>query len=91
LEKESSTKKRKERLDEIWKHLKKRGADYYPFMRLMIPQCDKVRAIYGMKEAQLALQIIAIVPLNGNCEDALKLKNYKDPGTHSNGNYFADV
>ncbi|CAB3983648.1 DNA ligase 4 [Paramuricea clavata] len=55
---------------------------FFPAMRLLLPQFDKERPAYGMKEAALARHYIEILSIGKDSLDAKKLLNYKAP-THA--------
>ena len=57
----------------------------FPVLRLMLPQLDKERSAYGIKETLLAKLFIALLQLGPNSEDAMKLKNYKAPKSSKGG------
>ena len=48
-------------------------------MRLMIPQVDKSRPAYGMKETALAKHYIDVLNIAKDSRDAKKLLNYRAP------------
>ena len=48
-------------------------------MRLLIPQVDKARPAYGLKETALAKQYIDILNIARESRDAKKLLNYRAP------------
>lgn len=48
-------------------------------MRLLIPQLDKGRPAYGMKETVLAKYYIEILSIAKDSVDAKKLLNYRAP------------
>uniref|UniRef100_T1JBC6 DNA ligase n=1 Tax=Strigamia maritima TaxID=126957 RepID=T1JBC6_STRMM len=54
---------------------------FYPAMRLLLPQFDKERGAYGIKETTLAKYYIEILNLSKDSTDALKLLNYRAPQT----------
>lgn len=56
------------------------GNDFYPAMRLILPDKDKDRAMYGLKEKILAKHIIKILKIDKNSEDGYNLLNWKQPG-----------
>jgi DNA ligase-4 len=44
--------------------------DYFPILRLLLPQFDKERQTYGLKETYLAkyiIKILGIAPTSGEC------------------------
>jgi len=48
-------------------------------MRLLVPQVDKSRPAYGLKETALAKQYIDILNIAKDSRDAKKLLNYRAP------------
>ena len=52
---------------------------FFSVMRLVIPQVDKSRAAYGLKETALAKQYIDILNIAKDSRDAKKLLNYRAP------------
>ena len=52
---------------------------FYPAMRLLLPQLDRQRPAYGMKETALAKQYIDILSIAKESPDAQKLLNYRAP------------
>ncbi|GIX83138.1 DNA ligase 4 [Caerostris darwini] len=56
---------------------------FFPVMRLLLPQCERQRAAYGIKEYTLAKLFIEIFCLNKNGTDAQKLLNYRSPKSAS--------
>ena len=48
-------------------------------MRLLIPQVDKARPAYGLKETALAKQYIDILNIARESRNAKKLLNYRAP------------
>lgn len=59
------------------------GDDIYPAFRLIIPEKDRERAMYGLKEKTIAKLLIKIMRLNKDAEDAYNLLNWKQPGQSS--------
>ena len=53
-------------------------------MRLLLPQLEKERAAYGIKEHMLAEHMIDVLGLAKEGADAQKLLNYKAP-KHARG------
>lgn len=56
------------------------GDDFYPALRLIIPEKDRDRAMYGMKEAAIAKVLVKVLKLDRNSEDATTLLKWKLPG-----------
>jgi DNA ligase-4 len=48
-------------------------------LRLLIPQKDKERAIYGLKEKNIAKTYIKMIPLGPKDPDAIALLEWKKP------------
>ena len=57
----------------------------FPILRLMLPQLDRERSSYGIKETLLAKLFIGLLQLGPNSEDAVRLKNYKAPKSSNGG------
>ncbi|CAH1249356.1 LIG4 [Branchiostoma lanceolatum] len=57
---------------------------FYPAMRLILPQCERERIAYGIKEFTLAKYYIEILGLAKDSPDALKLLKYRAP-SHAKG------
>lgn len=59
------------------------GNDFYPALRLIIPEKDRDRAMYGLKEKLIAKFLVKVMNIHKNSEDALNLINWKLPGQHA--------
>lgn len=70
-----------ERFISRWR--KEVGNDIYPAFRLIIPEKDRERAMYGLKEKTIAKLLIKVMRLNKDAEDAYSLLNWKQPGQNS--------
>ncbi|KAK3736164.1 hypothetical protein QZH41_015551 [Actinostola sp. cb2023] len=57
----------------------------YPAIRLLLPQLDKDRPAYGMKEVVLAKHYIEILSIAKDSIDGRKLLNYRNPGASKQG------
>ncbi|KAI9440740.1 ATP dependent DNA ligase domain-containing protein [Lactarius indigo] len=55
------------------------GYDLYPVLRLLLPQKDRERAIYGLKEKNIAKMYIKLIPLGPKDPDAIRLLDWKKP------------
>ncbi|KAG6335727.1 hypothetical protein ID866_3351, partial [Astraeus odoratus] len=55
------------------------GYDLYPALRLILPQKDRERAVYGLKEKNVGKIYIKIIPLGMRDPDAIRLLNWKKP------------
>ncbi|KAH9867034.1 DNA ligase (ATP) [Plenodomus lingam] len=59
---------------------KKVGNDFYPAMRLIIPEKDRDRAMYGLKEKAIAKVLIKLTRIGKDSDDAKQMLNWKLPG-----------
>ncbi|XP_005997060.1 DNA ligase 4 [Latimeria chalumnae] len=57
---------------------------FYPAMRLILPQLERERMAYGIKETMLAKLYIDVLGLPKEGKDALKLLNYRTPTSTQN-------
>ncbi|KAL1941177.1 hypothetical protein VTO73DRAFT_7389 [Trametes versicolor] len=55
------------------------GYDLFPVLRLILPQKDRERTVYGLKEKNLAKAYIKLIPLDRHGPDAIRLLNWKKP------------
>lgn len=55
------------------------GNDFYPAFRLIIPEKDRDRAMYGLKEKTIGKLLARIIGIDKNSEDAQSLMNWKSP------------
>ncbi|KAF8551211.1 ATP-dependent DNA ligase [Imleria badia] len=68
------------------------GRDLYPVLRLILPQAHRERAVYGLKEKNLAKTYIKLIPLGMKDPDAVRLLNWKRPsGKHAGSGDFSNV
>lgn len=56
-----------------------KGKDLYPVLRLLLPQKDRERSTYGLKEQKIAKTYIKLIPLGPRDPDAIRLTNWKKP------------
>lgn len=56
------------------------GNDFYPALRLILPDKDRDRSMYGLKEKAIAKLIVKTLKINPNGEDGQNLLNWKLPG-----------
>lgn len=64
----------------ISKWRSKVGNDIYPVLRLMLPEKDRDRAMYGLKEKTIGKLFARLLGLSKNSEAADLLINWKKPG-----------
>lgn len=55
------------------------GNDIYPLLRLIMPDKDRDRAMYGLKERYLAKYIIKILKIDQHSDDGRSLLKFKQP------------
>ena len=72
-----------ERYISKWRH--QVGPDFFPAMRIMIPEKDRDRAMYGVKEKALARYLVKILRIDKNSEDGYGLINWKVPSKAFSG------
>uniref|UniRef100_U3BRS6 DNA ligase n=1 Tax=Callithrix jacchus TaxID=9483 RepID=U3BRS6_CALJA len=78
--------------DALHKNQKDVTDSFYPAMRLILPQLERERMAYGIKETMLAKLYIELLNLPRDGKDALKLLNYRTPtGTHGDAGDFAMI
>lgn len=63
------------------------GDDLYPAFRLIMPDKDRDRAMYGLKEKILAKYLVKIMKIDKNSEDANNLLNWKSTTTSAAGDF----
>lgn len=56
------------------------GNDFYPALRLIIPEKDRDRAMYGLKEKAIAKLLIKLLKIGAKSDDGDSLINWKVPG-----------
>lgn len=65
---------------------------FYPAMRLILPQLERQRMAYGIKETMLAKLYIELLNLPKDGKDALKLLHYRAPtGSRGDAGDFASI
>ncbi|XP_068124119.1 DNA ligase 4 [Hyperolius riggenbachi] len=69
--------------DALHKNHPKTTDSFYPAMRLILPQLERERMAYGIKETMLAKLYIKVLGLPKEGKDALKLLNYRTPTSSS--------
>ena len=56
------------------------GNDIYPAFRLIVPEKDRDRAMYGLKEKTIGKLLVSVMGIDKHSEDAFNLLNWKLPG-----------
>lgn len=77
LSKVSKHERKRELLTALYN--KFRPNNLYPIIRLILPQHDKQRQSYGLKEKKIANMYITVLSLSPKSEDAQRLLNWKKP------------
>ncbi|EHY53145.1 DNA ligase (ATP) [Exophiala dermatitidis] len=65
------------------------GNDFYPAMRLIIPDKDRERGVYGLKEKILGKLLVKIMKIDKNSEDGFNLLHWKIPSQSKSAGDFA--
>ncbi|CUA67897.1 DNA ligase 4 [Rhizoctonia solani] len=55
------------------------GTDLYPALRLILPEKDRERAVYGLKESSLAKCFLAAMGIDPKSVDGKRVLNWKKP------------
>ncbi|THU99099.1 ATP-dependent DNA ligase [Dendrothele bispora CBS 962.96] len=91
LQNERKQDKRMRHLHTWFNHWREQvGNDLYPVLRLILPQKDRERAVYGLKEANIANAYIKLIPLSKKDHDAVRLKNWKKPNNRDKNQSAGD-
>ncbi|KAK4252146.1 ATP dependent DNA ligase domain-containing protein [Corynascus novoguineensis] len=56
------------------------GPDFYPAMRLILPDKDRDRGVYGLKENAIGKLLVKVMKIDRNSEDGYALMHWKLPG-----------
>lgn len=63
-----------------------KAENYFPLIRLLLPQLDKDRQTYGLKETMLGKYYVEILNIAPTSEDATRLLNWRKPARTAQGN-----
>ncbi|KAH9832417.1 DNA ligase 4 [Teratosphaeria destructans] len=66
------------------------GNDIYPAFRLIVPEKDRDRGMYGLKEATIAKLLIQVMKINKDSEDGYNLLHWKLPGVKASSAMAGD-
>ncbi|KAK4123844.1 ATP-dependent DNA ligase [Parathielavia appendiculata] len=61
------------------------GPDFYPAMRLILPDKDRDRGVYGLKENTIGKLLVKVMKIDRNSEDGYALMHWKLPGQGGGG------
>lgn len=56
------------------------GNDFYPALRLILPNQDRDRPVYGLKEGAIGKLLVRVMKIDKNSEDGYALLHWKNPG-----------
>ncbi|KAK4554409.1 DNA ligase (ATP) [Recurvomyces mirabilis] len=77
-----------ERFISRWR--KEVGNDTYPAFRLIVPEKDRDRGMYGLKEMTLGKLLVRVMKIDKNSEDGYNLLHWKLPGVKSSSAMAGD-
>ncbi|KAK4546340.1 DNA ligase (ATP) [Oleoguttula mirabilis] len=77
-----------ERFISRWR--KEVGSDIYPAFRLIVPEKDRDRGMYGLKEMILGKLLIRVMKIDRNSEDGYNLLHWKLPGVKASSAMAGD-
>ena len=66
------------------------GDDIYPAFRLIVPEKDRDRAMYGLKEMTLGKILVRVMKIDKNSEDGYNLLHWKLPGVKASSAMAGD-
>ncbi|OQO10226.1 hypothetical protein B0A48_04583 [Cryoendolithus antarcticus] len=66
------------------------GNDIFPAMRLIIPDRDKDRGMYGLKELTIGKLLVKMMKIDKNSDDGHKMLHWKLPGMKSSSQMTGD-
>ncbi|KAI4254727.1 MAG: hypothetical protein L6R42_007070, partial [Xanthoria sp. 1 TBL-2021] len=66
------------------------GNDLFPAFRLILPEKDRERPMYGLKEKTIAKLLIKVMKINKDSEDGFNLLNWKQPGQSTTSRMAGD-
>ncbi|KAI0378701.1 ATP-dependent DNA ligase [Hypomontagnella monticulosa] len=59
------------------------GDDFYPAMRLILPNSDRDRGMYGLKESNIGRLLVKVMRIDRNSEDGYDILHWKLPARSS--------
>jgi DNA ligase-4 len=77
-----------ERFISRWRELV--GNDIFPAFRLIVPEKDRERGMYGLKEMTLGKMLVRVMKINKDSEDGHNLLHWKLPGVKSSSAMAGD-
>lgn len=64
----------------VGKWRKQVGNDFYPALRLILPDKDRDRGAYGLKENSIGRLLVKLIKIDKNSDDGYNLLHWKIPG-----------
>ena len=59
------------------------GNDFYPALRLILPDKDRDRGVYGLKENAIGKLLVKLIKIDKNSDDGFKLLKWRVPSGNS--------
>ncbi|KAI1811288.1 DNA ligase I [Poronia punctata] len=66
------------------------GNDIFPALRLILPNSDRERGVYGLKESAIARLLIKLMGIDKHSEDAQSILKWKQPNLSTTAGDFVD-
>ena len=66
------------------------GNDFYPALRLILPDKDRDRGVYGLKEAAIGKLLVKLIKIDKNSDDGFSLLKWRIPGGNSAAHMTGD-
>lgn len=66
------------------------GDDFYPALRLILPDKDRDRSVYGLKENTIGKLLVKLMKIDKNSEDGYNLLHWKLPVRAATGSMAGD-
>ncbi|XP_052739139.1 DNA ligase 4 isoform X1 [Bicyclus anynana] len=68
-----------------------KDSTFFPILRLLLPDCERERGAYNLKETKLGALLVKVLSLNKQSADAQKLLNFRSIHSSTNESDFASV
>ncbi|KAI0123898.1 DNA ligase I [Xylariales sp. AK1849] len=66
------------------------GDDFYPVLRLILPDKDRDRGVYGLKESVIGKLLVKVMKIDKNSDDGYNLLHWKLPGKYKSSRMAGD-
>nr|XP_034831342.1 DNA ligase 4-like [Maniola hyperantus] len=67
------------------------NSTFFPILRLLLPDCERERSAYNLKETKLGALLVKVLSLNKQTLDAQKLLNFRSVHSSSHESDFASI